>query len=87
MPKQSGFNNWLPVIKPPNMQYGYYIWNVWDIISNNMKLMLIDAEINTALNLQEKKQFLLQGLNSITDISFLHGNKTSVNRFSQPRYN
>ena len=28
------------------MQYGYRIFNVWDIILNYMKLMLIDAETN-----------------------------------------
>ena len=33
------------------MQYGYHIFNIWDIISNNMKLMLIDAETNAAQNL------------------------------------
>ena len=36
------------------MQYGYQIFSVWDIISNNMQLMLIDAEVNAAWNLPEE---------------------------------
>ena len=43
------------------MQYGYHIFNVWDIISNNMKLMLIDVETNAAQNLQEKAVFKPKG--------------------------
>ena len=36
------------------MQYGCHIFNVWEIISNNMKLMLIDVEIDAAQNFQVK---------------------------------
>ena len=43
------------------MQYGYHIFNVWDIISNNMKLMLIDVETNAAQNFQEKSVFNCKG--------------------------
>ena len=43
------------------MQYGYHIFNVWDIISNNMKLMLIDAETNAAQYLYEKAVFNPKG--------------------------
>ena len=43
------------------MQYGYHIFNVWDIISNNMKLMLIDAETNAAHNLKKKAVFNPKG--------------------------
>ena len=34
--------------------------NVCDAISNNMKLLLINAETNAALNLQEETVFLTQ---------------------------
>ena len=40
--------------KPPSMQYGCHIWNICDIILNNMKLLLIHAETDVDLNLQEE---------------------------------
>ena len=43
------------------MQYGYHIFRLWDIISNSMKSMLIDAETNAAQNLQEKALFNPKG--------------------------
>ena len=43
------------------MQYGYHIFNFWDIISNNIKLMLIDVETDAAQNLQEKSSFNPKG--------------------------
>ena len=50
-------SNILAVSKALIMQYGNHIFNVWYIISNNKKLMLIDAETNAAPNLQEKAVF------------------------------
>ena len=43
------------------MPYGYHIFSVWDIISNNTKLMLKDVETNAAQNLQEKAVFNPKG--------------------------
>ena len=43
------------------MQHVYHIFNVWDIISNNAKLMLIDAETYAAQTLQEKAVFNPKG--------------------------
>ena len=37
-----------------------FVKNVCDAISNNMKLMLINAKTNAALNLQEETIFLSQ---------------------------
>ena len=36
--------------KLPYMQYGYHTFSLSDIISSNMKLVLIDAETNAAQN-------------------------------------
>ena len=48
--------------KLPNMQYGHHFAkHVCDTISNNMKLMLINAETNAALKLHEETVFLPQG--------------------------
>ena len=49
----------------------YPIWppffakNVCDTLSNNTKLMLINAETNTALNLQEEKHCLYPKIQSM----------------------
>ena len=39
--------------------------NVCETLSNNMKLMLINAETNTALNLQAKKFFFYPKIQSM----------------------
>ena len=39
--------------------------NVCETLSNNMKLMLINAETNAALNLQEKKGFFYPKIQSM----------------------
>ena len=39
--------------------------NVCDTLSNNMKLMLINAETNGALNLQEKNRFFTPKIQSM----------------------
>ena len=45
------------------MQYGHHFAkNVCYTISNNMKLMLIKAETNAVLKLQDETIFLSQGL-------------------------
>ena len=44
------------------MQYGHHFAkNVCDTISNNMKLMLINVEINAALNSQKETIFYHKG--------------------------
>ena len=49
--------------------------NVCDISANNMKLMLINAKTNAALNLQEETVFLPQDL--------VHGCNVFVERWHQ----
>ena len=48
--------------KLPNMQYDHHFAkNVCDTTSNNMKLILINAETNAALKLQEEIVFNPKG--------------------------
>ena len=39
--------------------------NVWDALSNNMKLMLINTETNTAQNLQVETVFFYPNIKSM----------------------